>query len=1010
MKKILSLGKKFVPGCTFLLVLIALNAFAPAHNSPIKSNLNTQIDQDDFITGTVSDLGGPIPGVLVQVKGTRISTLTDLNGYYSIMAAPGDTLTFTYSGYETIEVEIGIDSIIDVELYEAVALEEAVINAGYYQVKDRERTGSISRVTAEEIENQPVGNVLAAIQGRIAGVQITQNSGVPGGGYEVAIRGTNSLRWEGNKPLYIIDGVPILANSVSGLSATVFPRLDINPLNSLNINEIESIEFLKDADATSIYGSRGANGVILITTKKGKNGQIAFSLNSSYGFSQLTHKMKMLNTEEYLYVRRQGFENDGIEEFPATAFDINGSWDQSRYTDWQDKLLGHTATHSTIELSLRGGSEKTSFLFSANHNEQQTVFSDNFIYKSNTLNGNLTHIGLEGKLKLNASGIFSTQSNNVLQQDITYKAINLPPNAPALYQEDGSLNWEDNTFDNPVAPFQGPYKYKTYSVLTNLNLEYSLFSFLKLKFNSGINYQNFTEMTLTPHTIYNPAYDISSEFSSIYKFNNEDLSYIIEPQLSFDKKLSYHNLEALIGGTYQSMDKLNTGLYGRGFQSNTLLENIAAANTVEVLNNSETQYRYSAIFGRINYNYKKKYIVNLTGRRDGSSRFGANNKFSNFGAVGVAWIFTNENILRNIEWLNYGKIRSSIGVTGSDQIGDYQYLDTYSLENSYYNNTLTLSPSRLFNPDFSWEKTLKKEVALELSLFHNRLLLNLVWYENRSNNQLVGIPLPGTTGFNSVQANLPATVQNTGWELEFRADPFKKSDIRWETSFNISFPKNKLLSFPKLEGSTFSNQYIIGQPLSIVKLYNYEGIDPNTGLYTFTDFNGDGVISAPEDQQIIRDIGIKYSGGWGNKISYKDLSLSFLFQFVKQNQWNYLNRMPTPGTMNNLPVEILDVWSESNPNGHYMPYSAGQDFEKKELHGLYMESTSAVSDASYIRLKNIQLNYRIKLKSFVNEINIYWQGQNLLTFTKYFGLDPEFSLIGYLPPLKTYSFGVQFNF
>lgn len=1010
MKKILSLGKKFVPGCTFLLVLIALNAFAPAHNSPIKSNLNTHTDQDEIITGTVSDLGGPIPGVLVQVKGTRISTLTDQNGYYSIMAAAGDTLTFTYSGYETIEVEVGIDPIIDVELYETVALEEAVINAGYYQVKDRERTGSISRITAEEIENQPVGNVLAAIQGRMPGVNIIQNSGTPGGGFEVQIRGINSLRREGNYPLYIIDGVPVNASTPSFFGSRALPYAEINPLNSINPNDIESIEVLKDADATAIYGSRGANGVILINTKKAKSDRTNFSFQSSYSISQLGKKMKMMNTDQYIEMRKYAFQNDGISEYPANAFDINGAWNSDRYTNWQDQLLGKTAAGLNLQFTLSGGKDKTHYLLSGSHSEQQTVFSNKFLYKYNNLVGNFSHKSDDSRLELNVSALFSAQQNDIINGDLTNSALTLSPNAPKLYDENHNLNWENNTFENPLAIFESTYDNESIDLNSNLNLRYELFPSFFLKFNGGINYQEFEETVLRPSTMYNPSMGVTPASSSITRGNRRYLSYLLEPQLNYKTTFKNHELDILIGGTFQQSNSSYLGLYASGFETNSLITNLAAANNLSVTNDDLSQYNYAALFGRINYQFRNKYILNLTGRRDGSSRFGPNNRFANFGAVGIAWIFSQENLLKDLTWLSFGKLRGSFGITGNDLIGDYQYLDTYGISSNQYGGNSGLYPSRLYNPDFSWEKTQKTEFAVELGFIKNRLNLFVNRYENKSGNQLVGIPLPGTTGFSSVQANLDATVKNTGWEFELTAKPISGKSFLWETNFNISFPKNKLVSFPNLEGSTYTNKYVIGQPVTIVKVYNFEGIDPETGLYSFTDYNNDGNLSAPDDAQAIRNLGIRYTGGWSNQFSYRNWKLSFLFQFVKQLQWNYNNIMKMPGTFYNQPVEVLNVWSASNPKGQYMPYSTGMNPEISQRHLMFMNSTAAISDASFIRLKNIQINYQIPLKQSEMRINVFVQGQNLLTFTDYFGLDPEFRLGGYLPPLKTYAFGFQLTF
>lgn len=971
--------------------------------------------QQQPITGTVTDASKmPIPGVNIIIKGKASGTTTDIDGKYQLQAQPTDTLVFSYLGYQPVEEPINGRPIINVQLQEdTTMLQQVVVNAGYYTVKDKERTGSISRITAEDIENQPVSNVLSATQGRMAGVNITQNSGVPGGGYEIQIRGTNSLRREGNYPLYIIDGVPINPDAGSSLSGATFPNNgDINPLNAINPNDIESIEILKDADATAIYGSRGANGVILVTTKKGHYAnKTTFSINTNYAMSQAASKMKLMNTQQYLEMRQQAFANDGIAEYPATAYDINGAWDQNRYTDWQDELIGRTATNSTVQLSISGGSKNSSFLVSGSHNEQTTVFGNDYTYKANNLSGNFNYHSDDSKFTLGASGLFSNQSNNIIQTDITRQSLRLSPNAPALYNEDGSLNWEDNTFTNPIASYEQTYFYNSKTFNTNLNLGYEIVPSLRIKLNGGISYQAFDDMLLYPSTAYNPAFGITSTSSSAVKSKNQRFSYLLEPQLSYTYNFNNHEIDILVGGTYQESQNSVLSVFGYDFDSNALITNLAAAGTTSISSDAETTYKYVAAFGRINYQYKNRYILNLTGRRDGSSRFGPNKRFSNFGAIGAAWIFSEEKWVRTqIPFLDFGKLRASYGTTGSDAIGDYQYLDSYAIGSTHYGSNTVLIPSRLFNPDFSWEKTTKLEVALELGFLEGRLHFNASWYRNRSGNQLVGIPLPSTTGFGSIQANLPATVENKGLEFELHATPVNTDNVQWDTDFNVSFPKNKLIAFPNIEGSTYANQYVVGYPTNIIKVYQYEGIDPETGLYTFKDYNGDGEITSPEDNQVIEEVGTKYFGGWSNRISLKNFQFSFLFQFVQQKLQNYNTLMPTPGSMYNQPVEVLNVWSENNPDGEYMPYSAGFDAQKSQLHGFFANSSGAISDASYIRLKNIQLSYRLSTNHFLKDILIYVQGQNLFTLTDYFGLDPEFTQIGFLPPLKTYALGAQFNF
>lgn len=891
-------------------------------------------------------------------------------------------------------------------------IEEVVLNAGYYKVRDKERTGSIAKISAKDIENQPVTNVLSSAQGRMAGVSITQNSGVPGGGYDIQIRGRNSLRnrsnseIDGNQPLYVIDGVPFGSEMSSQYSASVLPGKSINPLNSINPNDIEKMEILKDADATAIYGSRGANGVVLVTTKKGRSGKVGLNFNTSYGLSSIISNLQLMDTKQYLSMRKQAYANNNITTYPAAAYDVNGTWDQSRNTDWPKALLGNLASFSNTQLSINGGSETTSFLLSMGLNEQTTSFEKDFKYKSSNLSSQISHRSKDQKFNINISNTFSIQKNNVVRADLTRQAYNLAPNAPALYNENGSLNWQNNTFNNPVASFNATYSNENKQFLNSINLQYSLFRDFSIKLNGGLNYQIFEEFSLQPNTMYNPAFASgqSSATSRASKSNQNRLSFIIEPQANWSHTFGNHQIDVLAGGTFQRETSDQTSLTGIGFESNIFIENIGAAKTKIIGDELSTEYRYAALFGRFNYQFKKRYILNVTGRRDGSSRFGTNKKFANFGAVGAAWLFSEEKFLKESQWLSFGKLRGSFGTAGSDNIGDYQYIDTYIVSSANpYNNVNGLMPSRLYNPDYSWEKTTKLEAALELGLFRNRVNLTTAWYRNRSNNQLIGYQLPSVTGFTSVLSNLNAEVENTGWELELNGKPLN-GKFKWETGINLTFPKNKLISFPGLEGSTYANQFMIGYSTSIIKLYQLEGLNSQTGAYVFTDYNGDGKISSPQDNKVIEDLTVKYFGGWNNSLTFQNWNLSFLFQFVNQRNRNYNNAMPVPGSMNNLPVEVLDVWSANNPNGTYMPYTSLTN----PLHSLFQSSTASVSDASYIRLKNVQLSYAIPLKDFAfKSIRIYFQGQNLLTLTKYFGVDPEFSAMGFLPPLKTYSLGLQ---
>lgn len=974
--------------------------------------------QNIDVTGKIVDeKGEAIAGATIKVKGTNITTSSNYQGIFTLKNVEEKAvLEVSYLGYQTREVKAAVDlGTITLEV-EVGELSEVAINAGYYTVRQRELTGSISRVTAKEIANQPVTNVLSSLQGRMAGVNITQNSGVPGGGYKVEIRGQNSLRTilngglDGNLPLYVVDGSPIGAEITAQFASSAIRLSSINPLNTIAPQDIESIEVLKDADATAIYGSRGANGVVLITTKKGKSGKMGLSFNSLFSVSSALSNLEMMNTEQYLDMRKQAYKNSGVSEYLATAYDLNGIWDQNRYTNWRDELIGGDAKSSDYQLSLNGGNSTTSFLLSFGHQQQATVYPSDFKYKTTSISNSLNHRSADSRFHINLSNRFSNQKNNVINEDLTRIAYVLSPNAPSLYNADGSLNWQNNTFNNPVATYNGTYDYNNVQFLNNLNLEYELLKNFKVKLNGGINYLKFEEWSLRPHTVNNPAF--ASGQSSFYSQSNtsnfDRFSYNIEPQLNWLMQKDKHRFEILAGTTYQRETSNKGSLRGSGFQSNNFIRNIGSAQNRTLGEQANAEYRYAALYGRINYQFDGKYILNITGRRDGSSRFGPNNKYANFAAAGAAWLFSEENFMKENSWLSFGKLRGSFGTSGNDNIGDYQYFNTFSISaTSLYDGVTGIIPSRLFNPDFSWEKTTKLEVALEMGFFKDRLNLTAAYYSNRSSNQLIGYQLPAITGFSSVNANLNATVQNTGFELDAQFKVSSTRSVQWQTGFNISVPRNKLISFPGLAGSSYANAYVIGQPVNIVRLYHLEGINNQTGEYQFTDYNGDGKITSPQDRQVVENLGVRYFGGWNNQLKYKNINLSFLVQFVNQKSRNYNTSMSSPGQMNNLPVQALNVWSSTNPTGFYMPYKYGSI----PLHSLMQTSDASVSDGSFLRLKNIQLSYQIpsRNKSVFKNLSISLQGHNIFTVTNYFGIDPETAAAAFLPPLKTYSLGVKFN-
>ncbi|MDM1328385.1 SusC/RagA family TonB-linked outer membrane protein [Myroides odoratimimus] len=1000
-------------GCGIVLLLSSLT-ITGAYAVP-KDSLNILDYQDKTkLTGKVSDSTAELPGVYVMVKESNIATITDIDGNFSIEVAKGQTLLFSMMGYASKQITYTGQSSLNIKLTQEIStLDEVVINAGYYSVKDRERTGSIARVTAKDIEVQPINNPLQALQGRAPGVNITNLTGIPGGGIDIEIRGQNFL---GNKlsgrntPFYVIDGVPFISDALGmnngNLSLEILSN-NISPLNAINPDNIESIEILKDADATAIYGSRGANGVVLITTKKGHQSKTSFTLSSSTSFSKVGKYLDMMNTQQYIKIREEAYLN-GNREIPASAYDINGTWDKNRYTNWQKKLIGDTATGQEFSLGVRGGNEFSNFNINYSHSENTTVFPTDKGYKRNSALLSYNYKSKDSRLSVNSSTTYSNQSNNLPITDLTKQALTLPPNAPSLYKEDGSLNRENNTFINPLAQLKSTYENKTSTVILNSNISYSLLKDLYTKLNIGYTTNQFEERKILPHTRLNPAANPTSERSESSLSNQNQNSFIIEPQLNYVLSKSKHQINSLLGFSYQQTDSEAIWFYGKNFSSNAFIKNIGAAKEKTIFPNAKNQYKYASIFTRVNYSYNSKYFVNLTARRDGSSRFGNDYKFGNFAAVGAAWIFSKENFAKSIPWLSFGKLRTSYGITGSDNIGDYAYLNTYSV-GAIYNDIPTLKPTALFNPNYKWEKTKKFEIATELNFFKNRLNTSIAYYNNRSSDQLVGMTLPTTTGFSSITGNSLAVVENQGWEFAISSQNIKTKDFSWYTSFNISFTKNRLLSYPGLEEGTESSFYVIGKPINIVKLYKYEGLDPETGNFTFKDYSGDGKITSLDKQHIV-SLTPKFFGGFQNTITYKNFSLDFLFYFIKTDNYN-LNRYYTPSGANmvNVPSAMANYHSESNPNATYMPANISNP--NNSLFSPYIESTATISDASYIRLKNVALSYTLKMpKLKMESVKLYLQGQNLWTITSYKGMDPEFISFGGLPPLRTISFGALLTF
>lgn len=978
------------------------------------------------VTGIVRDTAGhPLPGVTIAVKGTKKGTATGVDGKFTIDANTGDILLISFIGYQSREYVLGEATNIDIVLRLAVsALDETVVK-GYYTTSKRLNTGAVGTVKAETIEKQPVSNVLTALIGQVPGLDITQQSGIPGSNVTVRVRGTNSLTASANDPLYLIDGVPFFANSTNTVPNNFRqqPGGGASPFNSLNPADIESVEVLKDADATAIYGSRGANGVILITTKKGKAGVSKIDANFSKGFGQVARKMDVLDRRTYLDMRYEALRNDGVSINNASYAPELLQWDTTRSADWQDLLIGNTAQYTNAQLTFSGGSANTGYSISGGYWKETAVFPGNFADTKGSTRFSLNHVSADQRWSAQLTGTFLKERNKLTPNDPSGVATTLPPIGIDLYLPDGKLNFAGTAFANPLATLNQKYDARTANLNANSIIGYRIFKGLEIRTQLGYSNLRYTTLYAIPESAGNPVNFLGPANRVAEYGDHTTETWNIEPQLAYETRLSGNPLNVLVGTTFQRTTQIGSLDYGSGYIDDALMENKGSAATV-TSKTSFSDYKYNALFARVNYNVDSKYLLNLTARRDGSSRFGPGNRFGNFGAVGAAWIFSEEKAIREtLPFLSFGKLRLSYGITGSDAIANYGYLSLYNPTSSYYayygGNGIGLQPANLANSDFKWESNRKLDIALELGFLKDRILLNANFYRNRSSNQLIGYPVSQVSGFASVPFNLPAVVQNKGLELELNTMNIERTNFTWSTSFNITIPDNKLIEYPGLASSSNANNYVVGKPLTIVKAVKTLGIDPNTGTMRYQNRFGDPVTNIAllgvADRTVAINTGKQLYGGLLNAFRYKGFQLDVFFQFSKANGliWN-VGGVYVPGYYGNLPQYVYDRrWK-------------GPGDTEATLNKLTQSSTSpayqarprntdeaAYDEIFFARLKNVALSYHFPQawlqKAKIQNLRVYAQGQNLATFTNYLGMDPE-NQSASIAPIAVMTFGLQITF
>jgi TonB-linked SusC/RagA family outer membrane protein len=954
--------------------------------------------QEKTISGiiTSSEDGLPLTGVTVKLKNSAIGTISDVDGKYRIPVPPGDVeLIFSFVGYQEQVIAAGNRTLINIIMNPSVKELSEVVVTGYTTQEKKTITGSITSVSAADFKDMPVSGMDQALQGRAAGVVVTQSSGTPGGGIMIRVRGNSSISGS-NRPLFIVDGVPIADGGLSGRS---FGGQQDNALATLNPNDIESIEILKDASAKAIYGSRAANGVILITTKRGKTDtKTNINLEVQRGMIDPVGRVELLNSQELLELQREALRNAGqnpdLAGIPGVTDAIN--------TDWID-VVSRTGILQQYQLSAQGGTNKTKFYLSGSYRDEEgVIFNNKFERWTGTFN--LDHNATD-KLRFGINASLARTLNKRIKGDNFLDGVysgalrSLPWYEP--YNEKGRLNAPGDigyaAFPNfnPLAQAIEP-RFDTYAtkIIAGIYAEYELLPELvvRTKFNTDFNAVNEDQFEPSTTAIGGFLPNVGGQGYGVYS-TSEFATLLNTTLITYNKVKGNHQFGGLLGSEVLSSTGRSSNVQGILFP-NDRLSYLTSSGLILDGSSFLIQNGLVSYFGEVNYNYKEKYLLKVNARYDGSSRFGRDRRFGFFPAVSLGWRITEEEFMKKFEFISEMKLRGSVGVTGNERIGNFLFLESWGAATAY-NGVPAIAPATLANPLLQWEQTTEVNLGLDMGFFENRISFNAEVYYNQTNNLLLSETLPLTTGFGAVQGNL-GQLTNKGAELTISTENLNKK-LRWNTSFNISTNFNIVNRLatdePQFAGySTFTNSTHIvtpGHPLGSFWGLKFLGVDPATGDAIYEDVNQDGVITA-SDGQIIGNAQPLFTGGLSNSFSFKNFDLTAFFQFSYGNSMiNFANT----GMLNsgesldeNQIATARNRWRQPGDIASVPRYEFGNTFNNRF-------SSRFVEDGSFLRLKNVALGYtlpramaaRYKLQS----VRIFASGTNLWTLTRYTGADPE---------------------
>ncbi len=961
--------------------------------------------QDMTVTGTVTSAeeASSLPGVSVQIKGTQRGTQTDAAGRYTIEASPNAVLIFSFVGFVPQEINVGNSSTINVQLAADIRSLSEVVVTGYGTQSKRNLTGNIAKVSGAEIANTPVTTFEQALQGRAAGVQVTSLNGKLGQGMQMRIRGSSSVT-ASNEPLYVLDGIPLTSRDQGTSSA---PQ---NPLADINFNDIESIDILKDASAAAIYGARASNGVVLITTKKGKSGKTKFNVSYQMGSSKPTHLRQWLNTEQYVELFSEAVQNEidagnlpasyltgsTYSRFTRYAAGDRAGWENGTIdTDWQAQAF-QKAPMGQFDISASGGDAKTRFFVSAQYLDQKGILIKNS-FKRLSGRVNLDHKATD-RLTLGVNVNLARTLNGRLSNDNAFSTplqiVALPPITPVIDPRTDELSGNYTLYFNPLLNRDFSSNISTsYRTIGNLFAEYQFTNWLKFRSELGTDIYNLNEdQYFGQETSRNTGAPNGLGFSSWAQVTNYTTNNFFTLGHTFAEQ---HDVDATLGMTFQKSEASYNSVTGQEFPSNAYTKIISAAN-ITAGSSSGSNYSFLSYFARANYRFENKYLLSVSGRVDGSSRFGANNRYGFFPAASVGWIITEESFLEGIPTISLLKLRASYGLTGNAEIGNF---DSYGLYrgDAGYAGVPGQRPEQIENPDLRWEQTTQTDIGLEFGLFSGRLSGEIDYYIKNTRDLLLNVNVPGTSGFSTQLRNI-GNLENKGWEFVLRSDN-TTGTFKWNTSLNLSANRNKIVN---LDGQVitggFINRAVEGQPIGSFFSIEYAGVDPDNGdaLYYRNDERPDGTFDRtttnnPNEAQrvVIGNPNPKLIGGLSNSFAYKGLEFNILFQGQTGNDiYNGGGKFQSANGdfFDNQTADQLDRWQQPGDI---------TDVPQARLFGANgtAESSRYLQRGDYLRLKNATLSYTlpssITNRAKMDRVRVYVTGQNLLTFTKYTGWDPE---------------------